>query len=330
MIEISNLFFNYQNKEVLKIKNLKLDTSKISILMGANGSGKSTFLRILKFLEGDFSKNISYFGNFKPNNKQKREIYLLFPEPILLNRSVRANFLFTLKTYGIKEDIEERIKESLMFLNLDESLLSKHPNELSSGQSQKIAFAIALSVRAKYYLLDEPSAFLDKNTTLLFKKAILKMHENFNTGFLIASHDKHFLDSLAQKKLYLHSGEILEFENTNVFELENQGVKFCNFIDFSNCKKYKDFKKPPSKIAIDPYKISFFNSKNIPRNNYDFILEKCYIIALRSRKSDVFIRVSCMDKILEFALEKQEFLRFDLKLYEELSLYFYEDAICFL
>ncbi|EGA1086832.1 ABC transporter ATP-binding protein, partial [Campylobacter jejuni] len=238
MIEISNLFFNYQNKEVLKIKNLKLDTSKINILMGANGSGKSTFLRILKFLEGDFSKNISYFGNFKLNNKQKREIYLLFPEPILLNRSVRANFLFTLKTYGIKEDIEERIKESLMFLNLDESLLSKHPNELSSGQSQKIAFAIALSVRAKYYLLDEPSAFLDKNTTLLFKKAILKMHENFNTGFLIASHDKHFLDSLAQKKLYLHSGEILEFENTNVFELENQGVKFCNFIDFGNCKKY--------------------------------------------------------------------------------------------
>ncbi|EKE4916601.1 ABC transporter ATP-binding protein, partial [Campylobacter jejuni] len=79
MIEISNLFFNYQNKEVLKIKNLKLDTSKISILMGANGSGKSTFLRILKFLEGDFSKNISYFGNFKLNNKQKREIYLLFP-----------------------------------------------------------------------------------------------------------------------------------------------------------------------------------------------------------------------------------------------------------
>lgn len=58
MIEISNLFFNYQNKEVLKIKNLKLDTSKISILMGANGSGKSTFLRILKFCKGYFKKNM--------------------------------------------------------------------------------------------------------------------------------------------------------------------------------------------------------------------------------------------------------------------------------
>ncbi|MPB76202.1 ATP-binding cassette domain-containing protein, partial [Campylobacter jejuni] len=51
MIEISNLFFNYQNKEVLKIKNLKLDTSKISILMGANGSGKSVLLKQMLMLE---------------------------------------------------------------------------------------------------------------------------------------------------------------------------------------------------------------------------------------------------------------------------------------
>lgn len=314
MIEISNLFFNYQNKEILKIKNLKLDTSKISILMGTNGSGKSTFLRILKFLEGDFSKNISYFGNFKLNNKQKREIYLLFPEPILLNRSVRANFLFTLKTYGIKEDIEERIKESLMCLNLDESLLSKYPNELSSGQSQKIAFAIALSVRAKYYLLDEPSAFLDKNTTLLFKKAILKMHENFNTGFLIASHDKHFLDSLAQKKLYLHSGEILEFENTNVFDLE-KGYLYLNQKLLFN----QNFKK----IAINPYKIA-------PHNNFQFKLENCEIIALRTKKDFVYVRVVIAEKILEFALSKNIFLEKNFQLYQKIHLSFNEDAIYYL
>ncbi|MBM0637415.1 ABC transporter ATP-binding protein [Campylobacter sp. VicNov18] len=331
MIEINNLCFKYQNKEILKIKHLELDTSKITILMGANGSGKSTFLRILKFLEGDFSKNISYFGNYKLTNKQKRAIYLLFPEPVLLNRSVRSNFLFTLKTYGIKDNIQNRIKESLACLKLDESILDKSFNELSSGQSQKLAFAMALSTRAKYYLLDEPSAFLDKNTAILFKNAIVKMHERFNTGFLIASHDKHFLDALAQKKLYLHSGEILEFENTNVFDLENKGVKFSNFIDFSQCQKYKAFvQNPPNKIAINPYKIYFFNPNHSLKNNAKFVLYKCYIIALRSRKEDVFVRVDCADKILEFALEKQEFLKSDLRLYKELNLYFYEDAICFL
>ncbi|RQD67727.1 ABC transporter ATP-binding protein [Campylobacter hepaticus] len=331
MIEITNLFFQYQKKEVLKIKHLKLDTSKISVLMGANGSGKSTFLRILKFLEGDFSKQISYFGNFKLTRKQKRAIYLLFPEPILLNRSVRSNFLFTLKTYGIKDNIQNRIKESLAYLRLDESILDKYFNELSSGQSQKLAFAIALSVRARYYLLDEPSAFLDNNTLNLFKEAILKMHKEFNTGFLIASHDKHFLDALAQKKLYLHSGEILEFENTNVFDLEYHGVQFSNFLDFSKCNKYKEFiTRLPSKIAINPYKISLFYSHEFLKNTFAFILEKCYVIALRSRKNDVFIRVSCGDKILEFALEKEEFIKLNLKLYQELSLYFLEDAICFL
>ncbi|ECR0687237.1 ABC transporter ATP-binding protein, partial [Campylobacter jejuni] len=66
------------------------------------------------------------------------------------------------------------------------------------------------------------------------------------------------------------------------------------------------------------------------KQTFDFTLQKCIIIALRTRKEFVFIRVECGGKILEFALEKQEFLRFDLKLYEELSLYFYEDAICFL
>ncbi len=329
MIEISNLFFKYKNKEVLKIKNLSLDTSKISILMGANGSGKSTFLRVLKFLEGDFSENISYFGTSKLNKEQKRQIYLLFPEPILLNRSVKDNFIFILKTYNIKTNTKERIEESLNLLELDYNLLEKSPQELSSGQSQKIAFAIALSVRAKYYLLDEPSAFLDKNTAILFKKAILKMHKDFQCGFLIASHDKHFLDSLAQKRFYLHSGEILEFENTNVFELENHSVKFNNFIDFSLCKNYFCKEKNPSKIAINPYKISFL-PLNLENNTFEFMLENCVVIALRTRKELVFIRVKCGDKILEFTLEQKDFMVSDISLYKELNLVFNEDAICFL
>ncbi len=80
-------------------------------------------------------------------------------------------------------------------------MLKKYPSELSSGQGQKIAFALALSVRAKYYLLDEPSAFLDKDTMILFKKAILYMQKTYKSGFLIASHDKNFLDFWRKKNI---------------------------------------------------------------------------------------------------------------------------------
>lgn len=96
-----------------------------------------------------------------------------------------------LKTYKLdSKEIKKRLNEVLNLLEIDRSLLKKYPSELSSGQGQKIAFALALSVRAKYYLLDEPSAFLDKDTMILFKKAILYMQKTYKSGFLIASHDK--------------------------------------------------------------------------------------------------------------------------------------------
>ncbi|EPM8362107.1 ATP-binding cassette domain-containing protein, partial [Campylobacter jejuni] len=106
MIEIKNLSFSYGTKGILKNLNLNLDTSKISILMGANGSGKSTFLRILNFLEGDFHQNISYFKKNTLNREEKRWLYLLFAEACLLNRSVENNLKFIQKTYQIKGDLK--------------------------------------------------------------------------------------------------------------------------------------------------------------------------------------------------------------------------------
>ncbi|MBZ7928556.1 tungstate ABC transporter ATP-binding protein TupC [Campylobacter molothri] len=325
MIELNNFNFNYDQKNILNIKKLVLDTNKISILMGLNGSGKSTLLRILKFLEGDF-ENISYFGKTHLNSDEKRQIYLLFPEPVFLNRSIEKNFLFLLKTYKIDlKEIKNRIDETFNLLEIDKNLLKKHPNELSSGQSQKLAFALALSVRAKYYLLDEPSAFLDQKTAILLKKAILFMQKTYKSGFLIASHDKVFLDSLAQKRYYLHSGEILEFENTNVFDLENKGIYFDRLIDFSSYMK-----KNSSKIAINPYKIFFIKEKNNLNHDFDFIIYQCLIIALRTRKDFVFVRIKIQDKILEFALSQDQFSKSGLNLYDEIILTFNQDAIYFL
>lgn len=316
MISIKNLHFSYKQKEILKIKNLELDTSKISVLMGANGSGKSTLLRVLKFLEGDFSTNISYFGKNKLTKEEKRLIYILLPEPSLLNRSIEKNFHFVLKTYGVeKKEWKKRIDELLTMLDLDEKLLSKQPSELSSGQIQKLAFAMALSVRARYYLLDEPSAFLDKNSALLFRRAILKMQKEFKSGFLIVSHDKTFLDSLAQVKFYLHDGMILEFENTNIFDLEKGGVEFSNFIDFKD--------ENSKKIAINPYKIKV-------GENFKFCIKQAKIIAIRTKKDFVYIRVISGEKILEFVLLDDEFTRLKPQIHQELCLSFDEEAIYFL
>lgn len=314
MITIKKLQFYYDTKQILNIKNLSLDTSKISVLMGANGSGKSTFLRVLNFLEGDFSQNISYFGRYKLNAREKRQFYLLFPQPYLLNRSIRANLDFVLKVYGFDGDKKAWIEELCGLLEFDGSLFQKYPYELSSGQRQKVAFIIALGVRAKYYFLDEPSAFLDKKTSKLFKNAILKTRQNRDCGFLITSHDKEFLDDLAEVKYYLSEGEILEFENTNIFELKEGKLYFSNVLHFETKAK---------KIALNPYKIAIYSQQ-------DYCIMQAKLIALRQRKDFIFVRVCSGDKILEFAMEDKKFQNETLFLNQKLNLGFNLDAICFL
>ncbi|MBS4275225.1 tungstate ABC transporter ATP-binding protein TupC [Campylobacter vulpis] len=314
MIEIKNLSFSYGTKCILKNLNLKLDTSKISILMGANGSGKSTFLRVLHFLEGDFHQNISYFKKNILSREEKRWLYLLFAEACVLNRSVENNLKFIQKTYQIKGDLRGFLNEIYTLLEFDKNLLKKYPGELSSGQRQKVAFAMAMAARVRYYLLDEPSAFLDKNTSFLIKNAILHLKKSLNCGFLIASHDKEFLDSLAEVKLYLSDGMILEFENTNIFELNHQILHFENSIKFD---------KKADKIALNPYKISLFSGQK-------YCIKNAKIIALRTRQNDVFIRIISGGKILEFALKSENFKKANLNLYQNLNLGFNEDALCFL
>lgn len=313
MIQIRNLRFFYDERQILNIKKLNLNTSQITILMGENGSGKSTLLHILAFLKGDFSQSVSYWGKRKLTLNEKRQICLLFAEPALLNRSVRQNFIFALKTHGVKANFSERIKEAFALLELDEGLLDKHSVELSSGQSQKIAFGILLSLRARYYLLDEPTAFLDKNASLLFKKAILHLQKRYNCGFFIASHDKIFLDALAQKRLYLHSAEILEFDNTNVFDLANFRAKF----------KMNTLQTKLNKIAINPYKIKV-------NEHLAYVIKNAKIIALRQKDEFIFVRVLANDEILELAILQSEFKPQKIQIGKIISISFDEKALKFL
>ncbi|TEY04000.1 ATP-binding cassette domain-containing protein [Campylobacter sp. US33a] len=312
MIEINNLQFAYNDKKILSIEKLEIASDKISILMGENGSGKSTFLRILSFLEGKF--DISYWGKKNLNLEEKRQIRLHLAQPILLNRSVKENFIFALKTYKIK-NTKERIEEALEYFKLEKNLLKKNKNELSSGQIQKISLALDFALRAKFYLLDEPSAFLDKESIVLLKNAIIKMKKEHKSGFLIASHDKIFLDTLADFKFYLHSGNILEFENTNVFALENSQIDFGDILNF--------YPFDEGKIAINPYEIHLNNKQS-------FVINKAKIIAIRNKKNNVFIRVLANEKILEFALDKGEYLKKNLKIDDIICLSFNKNAIKYL
>ena len=295
-ISVRDLVLHYGRSEILNIPSLDLNTSGITALLGSNGSGKSTLLRILSFLQHPSSGSVELWGQRAPSLQTLRQTCLLLPEPVLLKRSVEQNFKFALKSRGALAEFDERVDEALSLTGLDRSFLSKKHFELSSGQTQRIAFALALAQRAKLYLLDEPTNSLDLAASKLFARAILFMRSRYGCGFIIASHDEKWLSAIAQRSVFLHRGKICEFEYKNIFDVQNGVLKFSDEISL----RLEDGLARTRKIAINPSKILLSQSP----------FERCFAGVLHSVSlqygSSLLIKVKAGDVLLKCVTAQDE------------------------
>ena len=296
LISVRDLVLRYGRSEILNIPSLDLNTSGITALLGSNGSGKSTLLRILAFLQRPSSGSVELWGQCAPSLQTLRQICLLLPEPVLLKRSVEQNFKFALKSRGALAEFDERVDEALALTGLDRSFLSKKHFELSSGQTQRIAFALALAQRAKLYLLDEPTNSLDLAASKLFARAILFMRSRYGCGFIIASHDEKWLSAIAQRSVFLHRGKICEFEYKNIFDVQNGILKFSDEISL----RLEEGLARARKIAINPSKILLSKSP----------FERCFAGILHSVSlqygSSLLIKIKAGDVLLKCVTAQDE------------------------
>lgn len=296
LISVRDLVLRYERSEILNIPSLDLNTSGITALLGSNGSGKSTLLRILSFLQRPSSGSVELWGQQAPSLQTLRQTCLLLPEPVLLKRSVEQNFKFALKSRGALAEFDERIDEALGLTGLDRSFLSKKHFELSSGQTQRIAFALAMAQRAKLYLLDEPTNSLDLAASKLFARAILFMRSRYGCGFIIASHDEKWLSAIAQRSVFLHRGKICEFEYKNIFDVQNGILKFSDEISL----RLEERLARARKIAINPSKILLSQSP----------FERCFAGILHSVSlqygSSLLIKIKAGDVLLKCVTAQDE------------------------
>ncbi len=296
LISVRDIVLHYGRSEILNIPSLDLNTSGITALLGSNGSGKSTLLRILAFLQRPSSGSMELWGQRAPSLQTLRQICLLLPEPVLLKRSVEQNFKFALKSRGALAEFDERVDEALGLTGLDRSFLSKKHFELSSGQTQRIAFALALAQRAKLYLLDEPTNSLDLAASKLFARAILFMRSRYGCGFIIASHDEKWLSAIAQRSVFLHRGKICEFEYKNIFDVQNGILKFSDEISL----RLEEGLARARKIAINPSKILLSQSP----------FERCFAGILHSVSlqygSSLLIKIKAGDVLLKCVTAQDE------------------------
>lgn len=174
MIELEDISHRYNGNAALVEVTLKVAAGEKVVLLGANGTGKSTLLRILDGLIAPMSGIYRYQGErVDPrrlrdrdlNRRFRRQVALLFqnPEAMLFNPTVFDEIAFGPRQLGLS-DVEHRVRHWAGVMGLTDKL-ERLPFSLSGGEKQKLALAALLAVNPQLLLLDEPAAALDPRST---------------------------------------------------------------------------------------------------------------------------------------------------------------------
>ncbi len=189
--------WNYIEKKYENFK-LEVEGGEIKIgevigIVGANATGKTTFVKILAGVIGSDRGNLenSVTVSYKPQ-------YI----KIDYNGTVEE-LIYSI----LKDRVNNNFFKSEVFHPLNiQHMMNKNIGDLSGGEMQRLAIAIALGRDADLYLLDEPSAYLDSNQRMIAAKVIRRVMENTGKSALIVDHDVYFIDIIADS-IMVFSGE---------------------------------------------------------------------------------------------------------------------------
>ncbi|GAB0103334.1 ABC transporter ATP-binding protein [Nocardia sp. JMUB6875] len=192
MIELEGVSHRFGEREVLSGLSLNLSEKRIAVI-GSNGSGKSTFARLLNGLQvpSDGQVRVDGLDTRKQGKAVRKLVGFVFQDPDvqIVMPTVAEDLAFGLKHHGVaKSEIPERVRETLAEYGLAE--FHDHPAHLlSGGQKQLLAIAAVLSVRPKYVVFDEPTTLLD----LRNKRRISRLLHELPQQLIVVSHDLELL-----------------------------------------------------------------------------------------------------------------------------------------
>ena len=209
MITAKNIKKKYNNQEVLRGIDLKIDKNEFVVILGASGSGKSTLLNILSGLEKSDSgevvydnESISDYSEKQLTKFRKDKIGFVFQQYYLLNNlTVEQNVKVGANLADNKEYVDI-IKE----LGLEDRL-SKYPNELSGGEQQRVSIARALAKKPTVLFLDEPTGALDEETGRKILEYLLKLKDKSHFTMIMVTHNENIAE-LANKIIHVGSGRV--------------------------------------------------------------------------------------------------------------------------
>ena len=230
---VEDLHKKFGNNEVLKGVSLRAKAGDVISIIGSSGSGKSTFLRCINFLEEPNA------GRFVLNDEQiqlqrRKNGNLTVTDPSQL-RQMRIKLAMVFQHFNLwlhltaleniieapvhvlglsKTDAIERARRNLAKVGLNESIEKVYPARLSGGQQQRVAIARALAMEPEVMLFDEPTSALDPELVGEVLRVMQQLAAEGRT-MVVVTHEMSFARNASNHVIFLHKGRIEEEGSPN-------------------------------------------------------------------------------------------------------------------
>ena len=231
-LEVENLTTRYQTSKgqvhALDDVNFSLEKGESIGIAGESACGKSTLgLSMIRMIQGGkiVSGKINLDGesildltesDFNQNYRWKK-IAMVFQgamnslDPVY---TIKQQFVEILKQHKYEGDSDKLILKAINSVNLDESILKKYPHELSGGMKQRIIIAMALLLKPKFVIADEPTTALDVLIQAQIVNLLKKLKKD-GMSIMLITHDLAILSEIADKIGIMYGGKMIEFGSSN-------------------------------------------------------------------------------------------------------------------
>ncbi|HQR79340.1 MAG TPA: cell division ATP-binding protein FtsE [Actinomycetota bacterium] len=220
--------YDKRNRPALQDISVGIQPGEFVFLVGASGSGKSTFLRLILREERATTGKVIVAGRDVGKLSRwkvpqlRRGMGAVFQDfRLLSSKTVYQNVAFTLQVLGRKNSqIERAVPEVLDLVGLADKM-QRYPDQLSGGEQQRVAIARAFVNRPPLLLADEPTGNLDPATSV----GIMKLLDRINrvgTTVIMATHDAAIVDQMRKRVIELEAGQLVRDEARGVYGQDHQ------------------------------------------------------------------------------------------------------------
>ena len=221
ILEIRNITAAYGKVPVLKNVDIAVSRGKTVSIVGESGSGKSTTARVVTGLLPQLEGDVLFNGDPLPPKLKDRSrdqlqriqmIYQMADTAMNPRQTVREIIGRPVEFYTGKRGkaVDQRVKELLEMIELDESFMDRLPGELSGGQKQRICIARALAAEPELIICDEVTSALDQIVQEGILKLLMHLQDELGVSYIFITHDIATVRAISDEVVVMYQGEVVE------------------------------------------------------------------------------------------------------------------------